>query len=102
MNQFVPPTQPVGPGNQLPTSVPLPLLPTVEAAKRLAAFAAVDNHIDTDQKVRRVLEHWADSRSSVLDPDQPSPMSLTELLLKVSWPTSTESSSLPVRSILHS
>jgi len=49
--QFVPPTQPVGPGNQLPTSVPLPLLPTVEAAKRLAAFAAVDDHIDLDQKV---------------------------------------------------
>lgn len=48
---FVPPTQPVGPGNQLPTSVPLPLLPTVEAAKRLAAFAAVDDHIDLDQKI---------------------------------------------------
>jgi ribose 5-phosphate isomerase A len=82
INQFVPPTQPVGPGNQLPTSVPLPLLPTVEAAKRLAAFAAVDNHIDTDQKVRRVLEHWVDGRLSVLDLDQRYPTSSTVLLLK--------------------
>ncbi|WWC67566.1 ribose-5-phosphate isomerase [Kwoniella pini CBS 10737] len=48
---FVPPTQPLTPGKQLPTSVPLPVLPAVEAAKRLAAFAAVDRHIALQHKV---------------------------------------------------
>lgn len=81
--QFVPPTQPVGPGNQLPTSVPLPLLPTVEAAKRLAAFAAVDDHIDLDQKVRANAMDGADVRLSVLDQDQPFPTLSTESSLRV-------------------
>lgn len=50
--QFVHPTQPVQPGsNQLPTSKPLPVLAGVEAAKRLAAFAAVDRHISRKDKV---------------------------------------------------
>ncbi|WWC87270.1 ribose-5-phosphate isomerase [Kwoniella dendrophila CBS 6074] len=48
---FIPPTQPLTPGKQLPTSVPLPVLPAVEAAKRLAAFAAVDRHIGLQHKV---------------------------------------------------
>ncbi|WVQ68876.1 ribose-5-phosphate isomerase [Kwoniella europaea PYCC6329] len=48
---FIPPTQPLTPGNQLPTSVPLPVLPAVESAKRLAAFAAVDRHIGLQHKV---------------------------------------------------
>ncbi|ORY25342.1 ribose 5-phosphate isomerase A-domain-containing protein [Naematelia encephala] len=47
---FVPPTQPVSAGRQLPTSVPLPVLPAVEAAKRLAAFAAVDRHVGLEHK----------------------------------------------------
>jgi len=81
--QFVPPTQPVGPGNQLPTSVPLPLLPTVEAAKRLAAFAAVDDHIDLDQKVCSSYRRAADVRLSVLDQDQPFPTLSTESSLRV-------------------
>ncbi|AFR94747.1 ribose-5-phosphate isomerase [Cryptococcus neoformans] len=50
-NTFIPPTQPVTAGNQLPTSVPLPVLPAVEAAKRLAAYAAVDRHIALEHKV---------------------------------------------------
>ena len=50
--QFIPPTQPVNTGRQLPTSIPLPVLPAVEAAKRLAAFAAVDQNIGLEQKAR--------------------------------------------------
>ena len=50
-SQFIPPSQPTTTGRQLPTSVPLPLLPAVEAAKRLAAFAAVDQNIGLEQKV---------------------------------------------------
>ncbi len=38
-------------GNQLPTSVPLPVLPAVEGAKRLAAYAAVDRHVGLEHKV---------------------------------------------------
>ena len=49
---FVPPSQPVTDGKQLPTSMPLPVLPAVEAAKRLAAFAAVDRHIGLEHHVR--------------------------------------------------
>jgi ribose 5-phosphate isomerase A len=37
--------------HQLPTSKPLPVLPAVEAAKRLAAFAAVDRHVGLKHKV---------------------------------------------------
>ncbi|KAK4688432.1 ribose 5-phosphate isomerase A, partial [Tremellales sp. Uapishka_1] len=48
---FTMPTQPVGLGNQLPTSIPLPVLPAVEAAKRLAAYAAVDRHVGLEHKV---------------------------------------------------
>jgi ribose 5-phosphate isomerase A len=49
---FVPPSQPVTDGSrQLPTSMPLPVLPAVEAAKRLAAFAAVDRHIGLQHRV---------------------------------------------------
>ncbi|WVR04332.1 ribose-5-phosphate isomerase [Kwoniella sp. DSM 27419] len=48
---FVPPSQPTTSGKQLPTSVPLPVLPAVEAAKRLAAFAAVDKHVGLQHKV---------------------------------------------------
>lgn len=52
--------------------MPLPLLPTVEAAKRLAAYAAVDDHIDLDQKVGllRMSSDEANARLSVLDPDR--------------------------------
>jgi hypothetical protein len=39
--------------HQLPTSKPLPVLPAVEAAKRLAAFAAVDRHVGLKHKVSR-------------------------------------------------
>lgn len=49
--QFVPPSQPVTPGKQLPTSVPLPVLPAVEAAKRLAAFSAVDRHVGANDRI---------------------------------------------------
>ncbi|WRT65133.1 ribose-5-phosphate isomerase [Kwoniella shivajii] len=48
---FIPPSQPLTPGKQLPTSVELPVLPAVESAKRLAAFAAVDRHIGLQHKV---------------------------------------------------
>jgi ribose 5-phosphate isomerase A len=48
---FVPPSQPLTDGRQLPTSMPLPVLPAVEAAKRLAAFAAVDRHIGLQHRV---------------------------------------------------
>ncbi|WWD21969.1 ribose-5-phosphate isomerase [Kwoniella shandongensis] len=48
---FIPPTQPLTPSNQLPTSVALPVLPAVEAAKRLAAFSAVDRHVGLEHKV---------------------------------------------------
>jgi len=51
MAQFVPPTQPVTLSHQLPTSIPLPVLPAIEAAKRLAAFSAVDRHIGLEHKV---------------------------------------------------
>ncbi|GFZ49048.1 Ribose-5-phosphate isomerase [Saitozyma sp. JCM 24511] len=37
--------------HQLPTSKPLPVLPAVEAAKRLAAFAAVDRHVGLKHKI---------------------------------------------------
>ena len=50
-DQFIPPSQPVTPGKQLPTSIPLPVLAGVEAAKRLAAFSAVDRHIGLEHKV---------------------------------------------------
>ncbi|RXK42161.1 ribose-5-phosphate isomerase [Tremella mesenterica] len=50
LRNFLPPSQPVTPGNQLPTSIPLPVLPAVEAAKRLAGYAAVDRHVGLDQK----------------------------------------------------
>ncbi|WVQ83844.1 ribose-5-phosphate isomerase [Cryptococcus sp. DSM 104549] len=50
-NAFVPPAQPTTPGKQLPTSIELPVLPAVEAAKRLAAYAAVDRHIGLQHKV---------------------------------------------------
>ena len=50
--QFIPPTQPTTTGRQLPTSIPLPVLPAVEAAKRLAAFAAVDQNIELEHRVR--------------------------------------------------
>ena len=53
--QFIPPSQPTTPGRQLPTSIPLPVLPAVEAAKRLAAFAAVDHNIGIEQKVQLAL-----------------------------------------------
>jgi hypothetical protein len=59
----------------------------VEAAKRLAAYAAVDDHIDLDQKVclsmGYVLEDGADDRLSALDQDRLYPTSLTELFNKV-------------------
>ncbi|WVF70206.1 ribose-5-phosphate isomerase [Kwoniella sp. CBS 6097] len=48
---FIPPTQPVTPGKQLPTSVELPVLPAVEGAKRLAAYAAVDDYVGLQHKV---------------------------------------------------
>ncbi|KAK8846661.1 ribose-5-phosphate isomerase [Kwoniella newhampshirensis] len=48
---FIPPTQPLTPSRQLPTSVALPVLPAVEAAKRLAAFSAVDRHVGLEHKV---------------------------------------------------
>lgn len=51
LQNFIPPSQPVTPGNQLPTSIPLPVLPAVESAKRLAAYAAVDNHIGLEHKI---------------------------------------------------
>ncbi|ODN75275.1 ribose-5-phosphate isomerase [Cryptococcus amylolentus CBS 6039] len=50
-NSFIPPAQPVTDGKQLPTSNPLPILPAVEAAKRLAAYAAVDRHVLPEHKV---------------------------------------------------
>ncbi|ORX33509.1 ribose 5-phosphate isomerase A-domain-containing protein [Kockovaella imperatae] len=49
--KFIPPSQPTTPGRQLPTSIPLPVLPAVEAAKRLAAFAAVDQNIGLEHKI---------------------------------------------------
>lgn len=51
MVQFIPPSQPVTPGKQLPTSIPLPVLPAVEAAKRLAAFSAVDRHVGYEHRI---------------------------------------------------
>jgi ribose 5-phosphate isomerase A len=39
------PSQPTSATHQLPTSVPLPALPAIEQAKKLAAFAAVDRHV---------------------------------------------------------
>ncbi|CAD6585523.1 MAG: ribose-5-phosphate isomerase rki1 [Tremellales sp. Tagirdzhanova-0007] len=48
--QYTIPTQPLSVGNQLPTSIPLPVLPAVESAKRLAAFAAVDRHVRLQDK----------------------------------------------------
>ena len=65
--------------------MPLPLLPTVEAAKRLAAYAAVDDHIDLDQKVGLLYmsSDEANCRLSVLDQDQRYHTLLTELSNKV-------------------
>nr|ODN86039.1 ribose-5-phosphate isomerase [Cryptococcus depauperatus CBS 7841] len=48
---FVSPAQPVTDKKQLPTSIPLPVLPAMEAAKRLAAYAAVDRHVGLEHKV---------------------------------------------------
>ena len=64
----------------------LPLLPTVEAAKRLAAYAAVDDHIDLDQKVRVIglcAVFGAHDRLLVSDQDQRYHTLLTVLSNKV-------------------
>lgn len=65
--QFVHPTQPTMEGShQLPTSKPLPVLPAVEAAKRLAAFAAVDRHVGLKHKVSRRGPGVASAAASAL------------------------------------
>lgn len=93
-------------GNQLPTSVPLPVLPAVEAAKRLAAYAAVDRHIAHEHKVSHFCVYSAtgsyltahNNRSLVSDQDPLSPTSWTEYLLKGLKPIKTGFSFLPASS----
>lgn len=60
----MPPAQPTTASNQLPTSVPLPTLPAVEGAKRLAAFAAVDKFVGLSDKVSRE-EHVSSAQLSL-------------------------------------
>ena len=98
--QFIPPSQPVTPGKQLPTSIPLPVLPAVEAAKRLAAFTAVDRHVGLEDKVGERMgeqrSEWLTCRLSVLDLDLPCPTWLTGAARRAVMRTEPESSSLRV------
>ncbi|KAL7423344.1 ribose-5-phosphate isomerase rki1 [Cryptotrichosporon argae] len=48
---YIPPEQPTSASHQLPTSTPLAVLPAIEAAKRLAAYAAVDDHVGLQHKL---------------------------------------------------
>lgn len=94
-------------GKQLPTSVPLPVLPAVEAAKRLAAYAAVDRHVAVEHKVSHFLlaqllylsDLRTNNRSLVSDQDPLSPMLWTGYLLKALKPIKTEFSFLPASSL---
>lgn len=50
-SQVIRPSQPTSETHQLPTSIPLPALPAIEQAKKLAAFAAVDRHVLPDHRI---------------------------------------------------